>query len=236
MKSLLLAAGFGTRLRPITDTIPKCLVPICGKPLLEYWLDLLKPTHANSILINTHYLPEQVLSFMSGSPWRKGCKLVHESELLGTGGTILKNRDFFENDQAFLVAHADNLTRFDPNEFMLAHYHRDPEVEITMMTFDTDAPQTCGIVEVDQRNRVQAFHEKKSSPPGKRANAAVYIFQPSVIQFLESLNKTIIDISTEVLPHFLDRMQIYHNGDYHRDIGNQRSLELAELEYSNKVN
>lgn len=230
MKSLLLAAGLGTRLRPITEQIPKCLVPIHRKPLLAYWLELLKPTNQNPVLINTHYLPDKVRDFIQSSHWGQACQLVHETELLGTGGTVLKNREFFEN-KPFLLAHADNLTRFDVNAFITAHANRQPGIEITMMTFDTDSPHSCGIVEVDQNNIVMGFHEKSATPPGKRANAAVYIMEPSVITFLESLNKHIIDVSTEVLPHYIGRMQTYHNSIYHRDIGTQKSLQLAELEF-----
>lgn len=230
MNSLLLAAGLGTRLRPITDALPKCLVSIHGKPLLGHWLDLLKPSLNNPVLINTHYLPHQVQDFINTSPWRKGCKLVHETELLGTGGTILQNEDFLEN-KPFFIAHADNLTRFDMTLFIEAHHKRPAGVDITMMTFDTDSPQTCGIIEVNQENKVVAFHEKSLNPPSNRANAAVYIMEPDVINFLKSLNKKIIDISTEVLPYYLNRMQTYHNANYHRDIGSPQSLQLAEVEF-----
>jgi mannose-1-phosphate guanylyltransferase len=230
VRSVLLAAGFGTRLRPITDNLPKCLVPIHGKPLLGYWLDLLKPSTDNPVLINTHYLPERVNDFMSTSPWKNNCKIVHEAELLGTGGTVLQNQDFLRGE-AFFLAHADNLTRFDLNAFIDAHRNRSHGIEITMMTFDTDSPQSCGIVETNQDNIVMAFHEKSLNPPGIRANAAVYIMEPSIIEFLVSLNKEIIDISTEVLPHYLNRMQIFHNANYHRDIGTPQSLQLAEMEF-----
>lgn len=230
MKAVLLAAGLGTRLRPLTESVPKCLVPIHGKPLMEYWLDLLLPEHVDQILINTHYLPESVRAFVQSSPWQDALKVVHENELLGTGGTVLKNRDFLE-DGPFILAHADNLTRFDVDAFIEAHERRQPGVEITMMTFDTDAPKTCGIVEQDEQGRVLAFHEKVPNPPGTRANAAVYIFEPSVIQFLASFGKEVIDLSTEVLPHYLGRMQTFHNDDYHRDIGNLESLRLAEKEF-----
>lgn len=230
MKALLLAAGFGTRLRPITDHIPKCLVQIHGKPLLGYWLDLLLNNGVERILINTHYLPDTVRQFVADSSWRDSVDLVHEDTLLGTGGTILANRKFF-SDGSFMVAHADNLTRFDASAFILAHRNRPRGVEITMMTFDTDAPQTCGIIEQDDRGIVLRFHEKSASPPGKRANAAVYIFEPSVLDFLASLNKNEIDLSLEVLPHYLGRMQSFHNSGYHRDIGNTESLRLAQLEF-----
>ncbi len=230
MKALLLAAGFGTRLRPITDHLPKCLVSIQQKPLLAYWLDLLLPTQVDHVLINTHYLPALVKKFIASSPWSHQVTLVHEAELLGTGGTVLKNRDFLQNGP-FILAHADNLTRFDVGDFIAAHRQRQPGVEITMMTFDTDVPQSCGIVELDQQGIVVGFHEKSKEFHGTRANAAVYIIEPSVINFLHSLNKHVIDISTEVLPHYLGRMQTFHNGNYHRDIGTPESLTLAEAEF-----
>jgi mannose-1-phosphate guanylyltransferase len=75
------------------------------------------------------------------------------------------------------------------------------------------------------------FHEKVAKPPSNHANAAVYIFEPSVIDFMDSLDKAVIDISTEVLPRYLGRMQAFHNSDYHRDIGTPESLVLAELEF-----
>lgn len=230
MRALLLAAGLGTRLRPITDTIPKCLVPIHGKPLLGYWLDMLLPNGIDRILINTHYLPDAVRAFVSASRWKDAIDLVHEDELLGTGGTIVKNRSFFVN-QPFMVAHADNLTRFDVNAFIARHNARAAGVEITMMTFATDVPKSCGIVELDDKGIVRAFHEKVSNPPSNQANAAVYIFEPAVIGYMESLGKPFVDVSTEVIPKFLGHIQTFHNTDYHRDIGTPESLAAAELEF-----
>jgi mannose-1-phosphate guanylyltransferase len=230
MRALLLAAGLGTRLRPITDHVPKCLVPVHGKPLLGYWLDLLLPAAIERILLNTHYLPERVREFVGTSPWKERISMVHEDVLLGTGGTVLKNRDFF-GDSPFLVAHADNLTQFDPAAFIACHHRRPAGVDITMMTFDTDAPQTCGIVEEDLNGVVTAFHEKVANPPGNRANAAVYIFEPVVVDFMAELGREIIDLSTDVIPHYMGRICTFHNRGYHRDIGNPESLRLAELEF-----
>lgn len=230
MKALLLAAGLGTRLRPITDKVPKCLVPIRGKPLLGYWLDLLFSSGIEHVLINTHYLPEVVQAFVQSHPMRDKVSLISENVLLGTAGTILKNRHLLK-EKAFLLAHADNLTRFNLQAFKQAHDKRPKGVEITMMSFETDTPQSCGIVEWDENNIVTGFHEKVSHPPSNQANAAVYIIEPSVIEFLASLNKEIIDFSTEVLPHYILRMQLFRNTDYHRDIGTPESLRLAELEY-----
>lgn len=230
MRAILLAAGLGTRLRPVTDRIPKCLVPIHGKPLLGYWLDLLLAGGIETVLINTHYRADAVESFVRSSRWASRITLMHEETLLGTGGTVLRNKAYLEGG-AFLVAHADNLTRFDVGAFRDRHARRPAGTEITMMTFRTDSPQTCGIVEEDSRGVVIAFHEKVDNPPGDRANGAVYIFEPSVLDFLGTLGKTCIDLSTEVIPRYMGRMCTFHNGDYHRDIGNPESLQLAENEY-----
>jgi mannose-1-phosphate guanylyltransferase len=230
LRALLLAAGLGTRLRPLTDSIPKCLVPIRGRPLLDYWLELLLGSGIQSVLVNTHYLAEKVSQFVSASQWRDRVALVHEGQLLGTGGTVLKNRDYFGKGP-FIVAHADNLTRFDVDAFISRHANRPPGMVITMMTFTTDAPETCGIVVEDNAGIVREFHEKVSNPPGNRANAAVYVFEPEVIRFLDSLGKPIIDLSTEVIPHYLGRICTYFNAGYHRDIGSAESLRAAEREF-----
>jgi len=234
LKALLLAAGLGTRLRPLTDTVPKCLVPIHGKPLLEYWLDLLFGAGIEAAVVNTHYLPDQVQAFVARSRWKDRIALVHEENLLGTGGTVLSNRGFFA-DSAFLVAHADNLTRFDVRAFIERHMHRPKGVAITMMTFDTDAPQSCGIVVEDAVGIVREFHEKVAKPPGRHANAAVYILEPEVSEILKTMGRTVIDLSTEVLPQFIGRICTYHNRLYHRDIGTLESLGRAEIEYARVV-
>jgi mannose-1-phosphate guanylyltransferase len=231
MRALLLAGGLGTRLRPLTNHIPKCLVPVKGKPLLQYWLELLIPNGVDEILVNTHYLPVPVREFVAASPWRDRITLVHEEMLLGTGGTVLRNRQFFA-EEAFMVAHADNLTQFDPLAFFERHRTRPAGCEITMMTFETDDPGSCGIVEEDERGVVTAFHEKVENPPGNHANAAVYIFEPSVIGFLESLGRPVIDLSTEVIPRYLGRIATFHNHGYHRDIGSPESLAKAEHDYN----
>ncbi len=130
-----------------------------------------------------------------------------------------------------MVIHADNLSRFNVGHFIAAHDSRPAGVEITMMTFATDMPQSCGIVELDECGVVVGFYEKVARPPGNHANAAVYIFEPTVLDDMALLKKLPIDISNEVLPHYLGRMHTFHNDDYHRDIGTPESLRLAEIEY-----
>jgi len=230
MKALLLAGGLGTRLRPITDFVPKCLVPVDGKPLLDYWLENLHAAGVNEFLINTSYLSEQVQAWREKSIFRDKIILVHEEQLLNTGGTLLANKAFFD-DEAFLLVHADNLSFCNFSEFIQKHKNRPKNCELTMMTFQTDNPSSCGIVELDKNGIVQNFFEKVENPPSALANGAVYICEPTIFSFLKSLQKTNIDFSLDVLPNFMGRINTYENRVYHRDIGTVTSYALAQIEY-----
>jgi len=233
MRALLLAAGIGSRLRPLTNTTPKCLVPVHGHPLLDYWLDLVFPGGIERALLNTHWLADQIKAHVATSPWRSRVDLVHEDELLGTGGTILANREWFGR-QAFLVAHADNLTDFDVAGLISAHRNRPKGCIMTMLSFRTDDPSSCGVLELDSRNRVIAFHEKVKNPPGNLANGAVYIFEPEVIEDIACLSKSVVDLSTEVIPNYLGRILSVETDGYHRDIGSPESLRRAHSEFKHK--
>ena len=231
MKAFLLAAGLGTRLRPLTDSVPKCLVQVCGRPLLGYWLDLLAADDIDRILVNSFYLSQQVQDFVAASAHRDRVELLPEPRLLGTGSTLLRHRARLESG-AFLVAHADNLAHFDVSAFRRAHEQRPHGAEITMLTFQTDQPSSCGIVELDVHGVVIGFHEKVPNPPGRLANAAVYIMQPSVLEFLASLGGEVIDLSTQVLPHYIGRIFTHPLDGYLRDIGIPDALLAAEREFS----
>lgn len=231
MRALLLAAGLGTRLRPLTNQMPKCLVPIHGKPLLGYWFDLLlSHDEIERVLVNTHYLPDQVRHFIQESEWRERVDVVYEEQLLGTGGTVLRQASFFEGEP-FMVVHADNLSSFDVGRFIASHGAKEPQCAMTMMTFETDQPSSSGIVEVDRHGVVVGFHEKVANPPGVLANGAVYILDQEIVSFMAGLNRPEIDLSTEVLPHYVGRINTFFNGNYHRDIGTYESLKKAEAEF-----
>jgi len=226
LRALLLAAGLGTRLRPLTHHLPKCLVPIHGRPLLDYWMETLVHHGIDQVLINTHHLAPLVCRFLERSSWMPWVTLVDEPSLLGTGGTLLKNREFFR-DEPMLVAHADNLTIFDAEDFLASHGRRPEGTEMTMMLFEADDPRSCGIVELDRCGIVQAFHEKVAEPPGNLANAAVYVFEPTVFKLLERKQAPEVDLSTEVIPYLHGKINTYKNTAYHRDIGNMASWREA---------
>lgn len=232
MKALLLSAGLGTRLRPVTNSIPKCLVPIDGKPLLQYWLENLTKVGVDEFLINISYLHKQVEEFVNNSEFKDNITLVYEDELLNTGGTVLENKNFF-NNEAFMLIHADNLSFCNFNSFIDAHKNRPTNCDITMMLFKSDNPSSCGIVELDKNNIVKKFYEKISNPPSNLANGAVYICEPSIISFIETLNKKDVDFSIEVLPNFMGKINTYLNDIYHRDIGNLESYGMAQIELFN---
>ncbi|MGJ4945734.1 nucleotidyltransferase family protein [Bradyrhizobium sp. HKCCYLS1011] len=233
MRALLLAAGIGSRLRPLTNTTPKCLVTVHDRPLLDYWLDLVFEGGIERALLNTHWLADQVRAHVAQSPWRSRIDLVHEDELLGTGGTVLANREWF-GGRPFLVAHADNLTDFDVAGLIAAHDKRPAGCIMSMLAFRTDDPNSCGILELDRQNRVIAFHEKVPNPPGNLANGAVYIFEPEVIDDIAALGKAVVDLSTEIIPNYLGRILCVETAGYHRDIGNPESLRRAHLEFKHK--
>jgi mannose-1-phosphate guanylyltransferase len=234
MRALLLAAGIGSRLRPLTDTIPKCMVTIHGRPLLDYWLELLFAADIERVLINTHWLAPKVQEFVQSSRWKERIDLVHEEVLLGTGGTLWKNRDYF-GGAGFLLAHADNLTDFDVAAMRRAHETRPAHCVMTMLAFRTDDPRSCGILELDDKNVVQAFHEKVENPPGNLANGAVYMFTPDILKRLSVFEKPFIDLSVDVIPQLLGLILAFETTGYHRDIGNQESLRRAEIEFNPKT-
>lgn len=226
MRAILLAAGCGTRLRPLTNKIPKCLVPIKGRPLLDIWLERLTRAGVGPFLINTHHLADQVETFIESSSYREQVRLVRERQLLGTAGTLVANLDFFRGEDGMLI-HADNYCLADFRAFMQAHRQRPAECAMTMMTFRTDTPSSCGIVELDDRGVVIGFHEKVATPPGNLANGAVYILSA---EFLERMKKdlhAVQDFSTEVLHRFVGRIYVYGTSEVFLDVGTPEAYAKA---------
>lgn len=218
MRALLLAAGLGTRLRPLTDTLPKCLVPIKGKPLLGIWLERLGQADIGPFLINTHYLASQVEAYIAASPYNDKVTLVNELELYGTAGTLIANLDFFQGDD-FMLIHADNYCLADLTAFQQAHRNRPPECLLTMMTFRTDNPSECGIVELDRRGVVIGFHEKIAKPPGNLANGAVYIFSAELLEKIRKDWCFMKDLSTELLQRLMGRIFSFQTSEVFVDVG-----------------
>jgi len=227
IRALLLAGGHGVRLRPITETTPKCLVPIAGRPLLGWWLDLLFEAGLERAVVNTHYLPDAVRAFCASSRWADRVDLVHEPVLLGTAATLRANAGRFNKE--LLMAHADNLSCFSPAALMARHEARPAECVATMMTFRTDVPSACGIVEIDTRGVLTGYHEKVAHPPGNLANGAVFVLGAEILAWIHE-HPSATDFCRDIVPLALGRFATFENTDYHRDIGTVQALQRARAD------
>ena len=233
MDALLLSAGLGTRLRPFTNNWPKCLMPILGRPLIDYWLLNLKISGFTRVFINTHWKHKIVEDYLLSEDFGLEIVLMYEPELLGTAGTI-RNLNKFRESEAILLAHADNFC--DINLLKLKHFHNMHSASISMVVFETDNPQDCGIVVHDKYNLVTEFYEKVSKPPSNQANAAVYIIDPSIIDYVNS-NTSANDFSTQVIPNFMSDIKAFKHSGILIDIGSLDRLRSAQLvDVSNSKN
>ena len=218
MRAIILAAGLGTRLRPLTDNIPKCLVTIKNKPLLEIWLEKLKTINIDDILINTCYLAEKVEKYINESEFKNCVTLMKEEKLLGTAGTLIKNIDFFQNMDGILI-HADNFTLDDLTLFKIAHNNRPKHCLFTMLIFQTNNAKDCGVVELDDEGIVVGFHEKIENPKTNLANGAVYILSPEFYSEIIERFENAKDFSNDIIKNFVGRIFTYETKKLFIDIG-----------------
>jgi mannose-1-phosphate guanylyltransferase len=228
MNAILLAGGLGTRLRPITDTVPKCLVPIGGKPLLQIWIETLRSAGIRRMLINTHYLATAVEHFVASLDYSGDITLVHEPVLLGTAGTLRQNAAFYEGEDGLLI-HADNYCLADFEAFMEAHRNRPAHCLMTMMTFTTLQPRQCGVVETDAEGVLTGFYEKVEQPPGDLANGAVYALSPALVREVEAIGAA--DFSLEVLPGMVGRIFTHYTEKTLVDIGSVEVYDKYKNSY-----
>jgi mannose-1-phosphate guanylyltransferase len=223
---MLLAAGLGTRLRPLTDTVPKCLVPVAGRPLLMHWESALLATGVDRVRINTHHLPDPVRRFAVEASARSAIRweTVHEPTLLGSAGTIAANADFANGAETLLIVYADNLSDIDLAAMLAAH--RAGGQPMTMALFRATNPRACGIATLDPGGVVSEFVEKPEQPRGDLANAGVYALTPQAWQ--EVVEMDAFDLGFDVLPRFVGRMLGFPIEGYHRDIGTPEALAEAD--------
>ena len=231
MKAFLLAAGLGTRLRPLTETTPKCLVPIKGKPLMEWWLELFAKHGVTEVLVNTHYLAEQVRSFIG--EWNSinatpVVKEFYEETLLGSGGTVAANRGFIGDDEDFLICYADNLTDVDLTAFR--KFHQTHDGILSMALFHTNRPCECGIAALDESGRIAEFEEKPAHPKSNLANAGLYIARQQIFDYLPQTSG-LLDFGKDVLPQLVGRMYGWQTEGYLLDIGTIENYEKANREW-----
>jgi len=218
MDALILAAGLGSRLGPLTKSKQKCLLPVRGKPLLDYWIRYCIKLNINKIFINSHHCSNDIEAFINRHVYKNRVTLLHEAELLGTGGTLVSNLSNFNNDLLFV--HGDNFITFDVlKNFYLAYQTNTLNISFWMMLHETNQPETCGVVKL-QNNKVIEFHEKVMDPPSNIANSAIYILSQ---KFLNILSKQYFDyplsFSDDLIPKFLGNIYGYYQKENVIDIG-----------------
>lgn len=236
MKAFLLAAGKGSRLRPLTNNLPKCLIPIHGKPLLEIWIDLFRLHGIDSVLINTHHHAQQVEQVVKRLRVQKKIDITtaFEPELLGSGGTILENSEFIGRGEDFLIVYADNLT--DINLSAMVAFHNTQKAAgrvLTMGLFRTLTPAACGIATLDSSHAITGFEEKPENPESDLANAGIYVAKYGVLKACQEIRQRVrekvFDFGFHVLPRLVGRMSGYEIKEYLMDIGTvpayRRALE-----------
>lgn len=183
MRALLLAAGLGTRLQPLTESVPKAMVPVGGVPMLERNIRLLKESGITEMAVNLHHLPEVVRGhFGDGSGFGVSIRWSHEPQLLGTAGALLPLRDFFED--RFLVLYADNLIAIDLEA--VERTHRGQKAALTMALWQRDDVSSSGVAELDEHGLLRRFIEKPASrvTVGNWVNAGFLICEPDVHGFI----------------------------------------------------
>ncbi len=225
MKAFLLAAGHGTRLRPLTDSIPKCLVPICGVPILRIWLELCAQHNIREVLINIHSHADQVRSYLAAANGGGiTVRLTEEPTLLGSAGTLAVNRDWVANEDSFWVLFSDVLTTANLSQ-MLA-FHRERRQLATLGLYQVADPARCGIATLDSTGIITAFTEKPKTPESNLAFSGVMLAVPGVLDLIPSHMPS--DIGFHLLPQLAGRMAGYMIDSYLTDIGTMANYQAAQ--------
>ena len=200
MKAVLLAAGKGERLGELTRKIPKPMIPIKGKPVIEWNIGLCKLHGITDIFINLHHLPNIVTDYL-GNGERFGVTLTyaHEAELLGTGGGVKQFSKSLE-EAPFFVIYADNWSEYDLEA--IRQHHKKVRAEMTIALFHLEEVQFSGVAVMDHENRILEFVEipKTSPPPSHCVNAGIYLIEP---QLLSQIPNGTCDFGKDVIPNWI---------------------------------
>ncbi len=227
MKAFLLAAGAGSRLRPLTDAVPKCLVPICGTPLLGIWFEWCAMHGIDDVLVNTHAHSERVREFVDACQGRVRVTLTHEPELLGSAGTLHVNRQFVAGEEEFAVLYADVLTNCRFN--LLLDFHRARHAFVTLGTYRVPSPTECGIISTDSTGKVTEFAEKPHHPKSEMAFSGILIGSPALLEHVPG--RVPADLGYDILPNLAGEMFAFPIADYVLDIGTMAKYEQAQRDW-----
>lgn len=227
-KAVILAAGMGTRLGMLTRDLPKVMVPIAGKPMLEHHLEWLRDAGVEEVFINLHYLPEAITDFAAdGSKWNLRIEYSMEDSLLGTAGSLRGFRDRL--DATFLVQYGDVYSRLDIGRF--AEFHERSEAAVSLVVHPSSHPHDSDIVSIDESGRIDQIHHKPGDERfGNLGNAGAYLVEPTALKYLapEPVEE---DFCRELFPRMLaggERLFGYDTDDLLLDVGTPERLAWIE--------
>lgn len=228
MKAILLSAGKGSRLGFVGKKIPKALLKIKSKTILEIWIEKMISIGVSEVIINTHHLKEKIEKYLDKKKFPIKITLANEPNLLGTGGTLKKNLKLIKNNTTFLI-HTDNFNLENLKNFLNFHTLRTKKFLFSMMLFYTDRPKTCGIASIDKEGKLVSFIEKPKKPQSNLANTAIYILSPKFINEFEKKfkYKKYIDFSNDVIPLYIKKIKCYVSKKNNIDIGSIYGLKKA---------
>jgi mannose-1-phosphate guanylyltransferase len=240
LKAFLLAAGLGTRLRPLTDQVPKCLIPIGGKPILQIWLEHLAREGIDEVLVNTHWHHHKVENFLKNWPTNQPNVIpFYEPRLLGSAGTILANKYWVEDGLPFFIIYGDNLTTVNLRKIL--NFHLGHGLPFTLGVFRSEHPEQCGIAEVNKDGIVIEFVEKPKKPKSDLAAAGVYVADRRIFDFFpeikagwEGASDLPLDLGHDVIPRLVGRMKAYRVHEFLMDIGTLDQYEKAQASWSER--
>jgi NDP-sugar pyrophosphorylase family protein len=227
MKGMILAAGEGKRLRPLTEDMPKPMLPLAGRPLLEHIINHLRDCGVNDLAINLHHLPDAVMDYFGdGSQWGVSLRYSVEDSLLGSAGGVKRLQSFF--DDTFLVYYGDVFTQADLGPMI--SLHRCGQVLATMALYQVPDPWNRGIVALDDQQIITRFVEKPARDRvfSDLANAGIYVLEPDVFNWIP-VGQT-WDFGHDVFPTLLaeaTRVAGYIIKDNLIDIGQLEKYEQA---------
>ncbi len=201
MKAFILAAGLGTRLRPLTESQPKVMLEVGGKKILERTIGQLKKAGVGDLVINTHYFPEAVPNYFgNGGKWGVEIKYSFEPEILGTAGGLKKVEDEFTDEREFLVVYGDNV--FDLDFLGIANQPLKSACSVLLFdrTVNPNSGAAGGVVEVSD-GLITGFYEGISRPEIPYVNGGVYKCTPEIFKLIPE--NRFYDFGKEVFPEML---------------------------------
>jgi mannose-1-phosphate guanylyltransferase len=202
MKAFILAAGLGTRLRPLTENQPKVMVEVGGQKILERTIGQLKVAGVDDLVINTHYFPEAVTNYFgNGAKWGVKIKYSFEPEILGTAGGLKKCQDDFKDEKEFLVVYGDNIFDVDFNSIIKEPVKADCIVVLFDRFKNPNSGAAGGVVEVGNDGMINAFLEGAKRPEIPYVNGGVYKCTPQIFSLIPP--NTFYDFGKQVFPEML---------------------------------